>query len=127
MEKPRTVILVVEADPAQRDLARLALQRLDCEVVTANNGNDALRLFKKHQPSIIIMDILIPELNGLELLNQLKSAKLLKNTIVIITSALAFQEVILKAKDAGVWDFILKPYDVNVLVNRVKSLLKRGD
>ncbi len=127
MEKSKTVILVVEADPAQRDLARLALQRLDCEVITASNGNDALRLFKKHQPSIMIMDILVPELNGLELLNQLKSAKLLKNTIVIITSALAFQEVILKAKDAGVWDFILKPYDVNVLVKRVKSLLKRGD
>jgi two-component system alkaline phosphatase synthesis response regulator PhoP len=123
MEEKKIRALLVEGDPTERDMIKLALERIGCNVLIADNGNGALTLFKKYHPHIMIVDMLIPELNGIDLLKDLRDQELLKNTIVIVISVLGFEEVILKAREAGAWDYVLKPFDVDVLMKRVRILL----
>ncbi len=123
-ENPKPIILVVEPDPVQRDLIQITLQRIGCEVVTTRDPQHVAVLVAKLYPSLLLLDTFIPGSSGIEILQDLKQKKLLKNRFVVFISSYGFPEVIEQAKEAGAQEFLIKPLDFDALAIRIKSLLK---
>jgi len=121
---PVPLVLVVEPDSIQRDLIQLCLTRIGCDVILTHSPDQVIPLITKKFPSMLILDTFIPGSSGLEILNELKQTKYFKNTIVLLISSFGFPEIIQKAKDMGVNEFLIKPIDINEFSGRVKTLLK---
>lgn len=120
-------ILVVEDDLALRELITLVLGRLlPVEIVTAENGMEALKMYRLHRPQVMVIDILLPQLNGLDILRQLQQSGELKTSRAIVISALGYREVVQQALAAGAQNFIVKPFDVEVLVKHAREALEQG-
>jgi two-component system response regulator (stage 0 sporulation protein A) len=122
---PRTRILLVEDEPTLRDLIALVLgQQSDLEVATAENGLEALALFQESQPpEVLILDILLPQMNGLQLLTQLNEKDLLSHTGTIVISALGYGEIVQQAVAAGARYFLVKPFDSDLLLQRIYQVI----
>ncbi|HNB52600.1 MAG TPA: response regulator [Anaerolineales bacterium] len=116
-------ILLVEDDDIIRDLIILTLSKQNYHVVTANNGRDALARFQAYQPNLVILDILLPWMNGIDVLRYWKDKNLLGGVPVLIISALSHREIVQDAFDAGARDFLIKPFDKNVLLERLQRML----
>lgn len=117
-------ILVIEDDLAQRDLISLVMSRvLNCKVVSAGNGVDGLALYAELHPQVIILDILLPQMNGLDFLRQLKEENPKTNCAIFVISGLGYREVVQQAIENGARDFLVKPFDIQILAERVKEAL----
>jgi CheY-like chemotaxis protein len=81
------------------------------EVITVNNGGDVLSAAKKHEPSLILLDLMMPKKSGLDVLDELKSDKLLSNIPVVIMSAIENKERMSAAFKKGGIDYIIKPFN----------------
>ena len=119
---PNTV-LILESDPTSRDLATLALQRLGCIVILGESGRDAIRLIQSHNPQLILLNILLPEMGGLNVMRRIQSLPPKERPSVIVMSALGFREVVEQAAAAGAKDFLVKPLDTQLLVSKVRRVL----
>jgi two-component system alkaline phosphatase synthesis response regulator PhoP len=120
MEK-RQKILIVEDDAAIRDLIVLGFEQkipAGWKIITAVDGMQAMEAVIDHQPVVMILDILLPRLNGLQLIEQLHEKGYLEHTQVIVVSGLGFKEVVHKMIGVGIRDFIVKPFDIDALVER---------
>jgi two-component system response regulator DctR len=74
---------------------------------------------------LLLLDLFLPQQNGIELLQQLRAAGLLAHTAVVVISGLGFSEVVQQAVQSGAQDFLVKPIDTDQLVERVNKVLKR--
>ncbi len=119
----RPVVILAERDALVRDLLATALQRLNLKVVTAAEGDEALTLCYQQPPGLLITDIWLPRLNGLDLIRRLKQEDRLAHTQVIIITSLGFPEVVAEAAALGVQDFLIKPVDTEELLARVQRRL----
>ncbi len=120
------VILIVEDDPAMRDLLELALTQQfvpPFELQIAQNGSEAMEKIQQHLPTLVVLDILLPQMNGLQLLQQLKDQPVRNDTRVVVISALGVREVVQQAMESGANDFIVKPFDMDTFIDRIKSTL----
>ncbi|NUM48668.1 MAG: response regulator [Anaerolineales bacterium] len=116
-------ILVVEDEPDVRNLVVMTLKQTDYHIVTANDGVEALKRCEERCPSLILLDISMPRVNGLDLLYLLNDMEILSRTKVVMLTALGYPEVVEKAISFGVKDFIVKPFDIYDLLQRVERLL----
>lgn len=99
-------------------------QKQDMEVVgTATNGSDAINIITETTPDVVIMDIVMPMLDGIGVLEKLKSYKMHKEPIYIILSALAHPNISQIALSLGAEYFFMKPFDPETLVSRIRQLL----
>ncbi len=121
MEK-KPLILLLEPDPLQRDLISLALQNVQCEVLTTLDAGEARRWLRLRKPEVLIVDTFLPRTNGLDLLRELQSEKLLGETRVVVVSAMRFEEIVRQVAQLGVSSYLVKPVDVQVLVARIQKL-----
>jgi DNA-binding response OmpR family regulator len=113
-----------------RDLIVVALTGLcpECRVVTAGDGLSALAAFEAHRPRLVLLDLLLPRLNGLDVLRQMQAqAGRGRRVPVIIISALGLREVVAQTAAANACDFILKPFDPIVLADKVRAALARPE
>lgn len=121
------ILLIVEDDPAMRDLLELALKQQfvpPFELKIAQNGLEALDIIQEHPPTLIILDILLPQMNGLQLLTELQNLSIHRDDIrIVIISALGVREVVQQAVQGGANDFLVKPFDMDTLIERVKTVL----
>jgi two-component system chemotaxis response regulator CheY len=116
-------ILVLEPDHILRDLIVLSLKRNGYSVITAEDWLDALAFYKEYQPQLILLEILLPQMNGLDLIKELKSHGLMDKTKIIVISALGYRDIVSKAIEVGASDFLVKPLDIQVLLERVQKVL----
>jgi CheY-like chemotaxis protein len=122
-------ILVVDDNPDIRVLLVSILQRAEYEVIEAADGISVATWVKDTQPDLIILDLLMPELDGWETLKRLKSDPSSKDIPVIISSALSEQEDLELARLMGAVDFIPKPWSNDDLLSRIHwatTALKKG-
>lgn len=117
-------ILIVDDDWLNRDLLKAYLTASGCEVVTANDGEEALDLALSNPPDLALADIQMPRMDGLSLCRELKAAPATRFVPVVIVTALDSEEEKLKAIEVGADDFVSKPYNAVVLLTRVRSLLR---
>jgi CheY-like chemotaxis protein len=103
-------ILVVDDDTPSRDLMRLMLSNLGFKIQTATNGKEAISLANKEAPDLILMDIIMPEMGGLEATHILKESPATKSIPVVIITASSFEDKREEAVQAGANGFIRKPF-----------------
>jgi DNA-binding response OmpR family regulator len=115
-------ILVADDDQTLRELLVLLLSREGYEVVTASNGGEAIELARKEKPQLIILDVSMPEVDGIQTCWELRSQQ--ETCWVPIIVMTGFEETQTEALHAGVDDFITKPFRPDDLLARVKALLK---
>jgi putative two-component system response regulator len=120
-QKPR--ILVAEDIPANRQILTQFLIEMGYAVTETDNGRDALDMVLHEKPDIVILDIKMPEIDGIEVCRILKSNPVTKTIPVVILTALGDDEHHLRALDAGADDFLIKPFRVCFLRARLRSLL----
>lgn len=121
MDKPR--VLLVDDEQLSVDLLDGILSN-DYETMKAFNGNDALELVEKSLPDIILLDIIMQGMNGYEVCRKLKSNEKTISIPIILISSLSSKPDRIKAIQAGADDFLSKPFDMDILNERIKSLLR---
>ncbi|WP_395056816.1 PAS domain S-box protein [Flavobacterium sp.] len=120
-------ILLVEDNDINRMMVQNSLQYFNCKVTEAENGIEALELLKKQNFDIILMDIQMPELDGIEATKIIRHEYKLLTPIIALT-ANAFKTEIEKCKEAGMDDYITKPFDETILIETIaKQVLKNPD
>ena len=118
-------VLVVEDDPDIRELLRFTLERAGLKVVEAESGEDALTVLDGPQPSLAIIDWMLPGINGVELTQRLRKDPLTSAIPLIMLTARGEEADKLKSFDSGIDDYLTKPFSPKELVARVKALIRR--
>lgn len=119
-------ILVVDDFPDGREMVAEYLTFKGFEVLTAGNGDEAVRLAKRRRPDIILMDLQMPGTDGWQATRIIKSTRATKNIVVIAVTAHAFAKQESEAREAGCDGVIAKPFDITVLADRLRRVLKHG-
>lgn len=124
LESGRRKALVVDDDEELVELIRDALERDGrFEVRVANNGFDAGMMVKEYRPDIIVLDIMLPDINGKEVCQRVRSDSSLDETRIICISGMVEQDKIADLRAAGADDFLQKPFEVDSLIERMCKLL----
>ncbi len=129
MEKPREIrikVLVVDDEKNILDIIRFNLEVEGYEVITSHDGEEALRLVQELKPDLILCDIMMPELDGLEVCRRLKSDGRTNQIPVVMLSARTQAQDKVASIEAGADDFITKPFDFSDLVARITINLIRA-
>jgi putative two-component system response regulator len=116
-------ILIADDIPANRHILSQFLEEMGYSVIQASDGREALDRVMREKPDIVLLDIAMPEMDGIEVCRVIKSNPLTKIIPVVIITAHGDDEHHLKALDAGADDFLTKPYNIHFLKARLKSLL----
>jgi len=118
-------ILVVDDDSDIIEILRYNLSLAGYQVKTASNGKEAVKKAKLFLPEIILLDIMMPEMDGIEACTQIKSLPSLKKTMIIFLSARSEDFTQIAAFDAGGDDYISKPVKPKILLRKIRSVVKR--
>lgn len=120
-------ILLVDDEPDILEFVGYNLSREGFEVHTAANGRLALEVAQEVTPHLILLDVMMPEMDGMETCRRLKEIPSLARTIIVFLSARGEDESQLQGFDLGADDYITKPIHPKLLVSRLKAILKRGE
>lgn len=118
------LILLVDDEPSIIQLARLYLEREGFRVISASDGHSALEMVKKHKPDLIVLDLMLPVLDGFEVCRKLRAEKI-QPPIIMLTARDEDIEKIL-GLEMGADDYMTKPFNPRELVARVKAVLRRS-
>lgn len=118
-------ICIVEDDESIRQLLKLTLENFQYEIVDFNNGADAHEYLLNHKVDLAILDLMLPRMNGYEILKQMRQKKLNKETPIIILSAKDQEVDKIMGLDLGADDYMTKPFSVLELAARIRTLLRR--
>lgn len=118
-------ICIVEDDESIRQLLKLTLENFQYEIIDFDNGADANTYLMEHKVDLAILDLMLPFMNGYEILKQLRQKKINKDTPVIILSAKDQEVDKIMGLDSGADDYMTKPFSVLELAARIRTLLRR--
>jgi len=119
-------ILIIEDEPDIAELLEFNLQNDKYKTSIADNGESGLEKARKLLPDLILLDLMLPGIKGLDVCRILKADKTMNETSIIILTALGQEENIVKGLEAGADDYITKPFSVKVLLARINAVLRRG-
>ena len=122
MSEPKKIILA-EDNSVLSLLLKFKLEKEGYKLFIAINGKEAIELIESHQPDIILTDIMMPFVSGLEVISHVRN-KLDLSTPIIVFSSAGQEEMVLKAFNLGATDFMSKPFSPNELSIRIKRLLR---
>ncbi len=120
MNKP--MILVVEDDPPIRNLIITTLKTNDYRFISAANGNTAIMEASSHNPDIVLLDLGLPDIDGVQVIENIRSWS---NMPIIVISARSEDSDKIKALDAGADDYLTKPFSVEELLARLRATVRR--
>ena len=125
MEKHQTRILLVDDEPDIIEIIKFNLEKKGYKIYTASDGVEAIKISEKILPHLIIMDVMMPKMDGIEACEHLRKDKRFLNTIIMFLSARGEDFSYVAAFEAGADDYVTKPIKPKVLVSKVKALLRR--
>lgn len=129
MTKEKRRILAIDDNADIRDLLRLVLEKEDFEVTTSANGVDGLSQIKERRPDIVLLDVMMPEFSGFDVLDAIrndKDAKVRALPVLMITAKSSIEDVD-RALELGATSYIVKPFRPIKLVEKVHELLALGN
>ena len=121
----KRVILVIEDEHAISNFICRALTSNDYKAIPAGSGKEGLSLFFSHNPDLVLLDLGLPDMDGLEVLEQFNG--LPQEVPVIIISARDRESEKVRALDMGADDYVVKPFGVSELLARIRTTLRRSD
>ena len=122
----RTKILLVDDEQDILDFLSYNIEKEGFEVYTATNGIDAIELAKKNPPDLIVLDVMMPGIDGIETCREIRKIGSLNSTIIAFLTARNEDYSQIAGFDVGADDYITKPIKPRVLISRIKALLRRG-
>ncbi|HEY0679018.1 MAG TPA: response regulator transcription factor [Chitinophagaceae bacterium] len=125
MEPKGKKILIADDEPDILEIIQYNLSKEGFEVSTAKDGDEALAKARIQNPDLIILDIMMPKKNGVEVCEILRSQPAFKNTLIIFLTALNDESSQIRGLETGADDFVSKPISPKVLVSRVNALFRR--
>jgi DNA-binding response OmpR family regulator len=117
----RKKILIVDDEPSIRELLSDLMHKHNLQALTAQNGIEAINLFRLSHPDLVITDIKMPKMDGISLLKQLKSID--NNTLIVLISGFGNEDILLQALRAGAVNFIRKPFRIEEIIDTVNNIL----
>ena len=120
----RPLILIADDDPELRQMMRMHIEMTDCEVLEANDGADALDLILTEHPDLVILDVMMPELTGWEVLRYVRSKKDLSDIGVLMLTGIGPSLNELSSPIYGADDYIDKPFKLDELLSKTQKILE---
>ena len=120
-------ILIIEDERDIADLLQFNLEQKQYSVSVARNGENGIEIAKNEKPDLVLLDLMLPGIHGLDVCRILKTKKGLEKISIIMLTALGQEENIVKGLEAGADDYISKPFSFKILLARIKSVLRRGE
>ncbi len=122
-----TKILIVDDEPDILDFLKYNLQKEGYEVSTASNGEEGIKIAENEKPSLIILDIMMPKMDGVEVCRNLRGKPEFEKTVIAFLTAREEDYSQIAALDIGGDDYITKPIRPRVFLSRIRALLRRSD
>jgi len=120
-------VLIVEDDTFLQDVLSTKLKSLHLTVAIAENGKQALRLMREEKPGLVLLDLVMPDMDGFELLTRIKQDKTIAHTPVVVLSNLADEVDIERARKLGAKDYLVKAhYTPSQIIERIGHFLPRA-
>lgn len=113
------------ADAVERDLVKMVVRRVGLEPVICFDRDELLAAIGLHKPRLVVLDVVLPGANGLDLAKAIKMDGKDAVPLIAIVSSLAFPEVITRARQAGADEFFVKPIDSDLLFSRLSRQIKK--
>lgn len=118
-------ILIADDEPDILEIIEFNLQANGYEVITAKNGNEAFEKAKQFVPDLIILDIMMPGKNGIEVCNLLRMMPAFKETLIVFLTALSDEPTEIKGLESGADDYLTKPISPKILISKIQALFRR--
>lgn len=118
----RRNILVVDDDQGLRELIRISLEHEGYGIIQATNGLECLSAVREQQPDLVILDVMMPEMDGLEACNRLREFS--RVPVLMLTAKVQSSDIV-TGLDKGADDYLLKPFNMDELAARIRALLRR--
>jgi len=119
----RSKILIIDDDREMTELLKIVLEPQSFIVETANTGKEGIELLKQFDPDVVVMDLLMPGMDGFEMCREIRK---FSNVPILILSALSKPDMIARALDEGADDYLVKPMKSGVLVAHLNKLVRRS-
>lgn len=126
MSNEKIKILIADDEPDILEVIEYNLQKEDFQVIKAVNGRQALDLAVHERPSLILLDIMMPEMDGIEVCRELRSRREFDGTLIAFLTARNEDFTQVQGFDVGADDYITKPIKPRLLISRIKALLRRA-
>lgn len=124
-KKPQKVkVLVVDDEPNIVQTLKDRLEMNDYEVFTAHNGTDGLKVAQAKLPDVILLDVIMPVMDGHEMLEKLRQHDWGRDILVIMLTARSQAQDIARARACGIEDYIIKPFDLSELLEKIESIVE---
>ncbi len=118
-------ILIVDDDPTTLQMLMTSVGKAGYNVLSAESGEEALRLSLEHKPDLVVLDLLLPDTSGLEICRQLLEEPETQGMLIIMVTALGEQSDKIYGLEVGADDYLVKPVDVPELLARIRALFRR--
>lgn len=118
-------ILIADDEPDILEIIQFNLQAEGYEVFTAKNGNEAIDAARKNQPDLIMLDVMMPGKNGIDVCNILRMQPAFKETLIVFLSALSDEQTEIRGLETGADDYLTKPISPKILISKVNALFRR--
>ncbi|MDA1007831.1 MAG: response regulator transcription factor [Planctomycetota bacterium] len=125
MKTPSITAIVIEDEPEIADLIRFHLEREGIATTIAHSGQRGLELVTSTVPSLVVLDLMLPDLNGLQVCQRVRANAATAQTPIIMVTAKGSESDIIAGLEAGADDYVTKPFSPKVLVARVRTTLRR--
>ncbi len=122
---PKATVLIVEDDRAIAEVLRYNLDNAGYETITSTDGLDALNQARLRLPDVVILDLMIPVIDGLEVCKRLRAAPETQDASILMLTAKGEETDQIVGFSVGADDYVVKPFSVKILMERIKSLLRR--
>ena len=125
MKKSKIKILIVDDEPDIIEILKFNLENEGYNVISAVNGKEALKLANEHLPHLILLDLMMPVMDGIEACERLRMEEKFNNSVIVFLSARGEDYSQVAAFDSGADDYITKPIKPRILNSKIKALLRR--
>jgi len=123
MTDKQPVVLVADDEEDIKVVLRMFLEAVGYEVITAFDGLDALEQIKSTKPDVVLMDIMMPVIDGIEVVRQMKATPGIRDIPVVMLTAAAQSDMVERAIQAGAADYIVKPFEPETVQRAIEKVL----
>jgi len=120
-------ICIVEDEEDIREMLEIQLKREGYTVLSAETGESGLRLIREHNPQLVLLDLMLPGMDGFDVCRAMRAQKNTRTIPVIMLTARGEEADIVTGLEIGADDYVTKPFSLRVVVSRIKSVLRRGE